>query len=92
LNQKTNPSVVINIERQVMGKDSKMRFLPIGDPSLRSGDKIDGTCAISPQRGDLYWYPGWRADEERSSEESPQPGDRSILQPRNPEAVNIEKA
>ncbi|NBC66811.1 MAG: hypothetical protein GVY07_14290 [Bacteroidetes bacterium] len=54
---------------------------------------IDYTCVIvTPKRGGSCCNPGWRPDEERSSKESPQPGDRSILQPRNPEAIDVEKA
>ena len=45
----------------------------------------------SPRRGDWYCNPGWWADEERSSEEKPQPGDKKELQTRNPEAMNVKK-
>ncbi|NBC66386.1 MAG: hypothetical protein GVY07_12140 [Bacteroidetes bacterium] len=53
---------------------------------------IDCTCAISSRRGDWYCNPGWSADEERSSEESPQPGDVKRLQSSNPEAMEVEKS
>jgi hypothetical protein len=54
---------------------------------------IDYTCVIvTPKRGGSRCNPGWRVDEERSSEESPQPGDAKGLQPKYPEAIDVEKA
>ncbi|MCG2591076.1 hypothetical protein L6773_21070 [Rhodohalobacter sp. WB101] len=48
-------------------------------------------CNLSPQRGDWYCNPGWRPDEERSSDERLQPGDVKLIQTGYPEAMGIEK-